>query len=247
MRTNSKRVVEYHNNLNAIQLGNFNSLELDIFMTLCEKLRPREVMTISGVSVITTIPETTFTFKELREMLNMPSSTYSKGKLIAKLMDTNKCIMSTVCETRHEGIIDQFVLFPKFSIDTNKGLLTVSVNEEFAYVLTDFAGRFTAFELEEFLNIRGKAAKILYQHIKQFKNTGVYLISNLDDFRNHFNLSKDYRERNITDQIIAPAIEELKPLIPGLKYETIKTGKEHKTTGYRITWMPGVISGTKGA
>ena len=65
--------------------------------------------------------------------------TTNTDNFINKLRSTNRKILNSICEIETKDYIEQFVLFPTFSISKKNGTLTVKINQDYAYLLNDFS------------------------------------------------------------------------------------------------------------
>ncbi|MDC7286158.1 replication initiation protein, partial [Bifidobacterium thermophilum] len=66
--------------------------------------------------------------------------------------------------------------------------LEVSVNDRFAFLLTDLTSQFTRFELAEFADLKSKYAKEFYRRAKQYRSSGIWKVSR-DEFCRLLNVS----------------------------------------------------------
>ena len=87
------------------------------------------------------------------------------------------------------NVIEQFTLFNKFKVDGDTQILYVSVNEEFFFLLNQLTSNFTRFELKEFVTLKSSYAKEFYRRMKQFKYTGVWIVS-IEEFKNKYSYLK---------------------------------------------------------
>lgn len=206
------KVVKYDNQLNTLALGKLNPVELDLFLTICAFAREQQSQ------------EVELSFSTIKEMSNYTVT--QKKRFVAELTQTNKKLMNLDFELVSEDntVITQFVLFPVFKTDTKKKTLTVSVNPEFSFLLNDLTANFTRFELKEFIEIRSKYSKILYQLLKQYRKTGALIIS-IEEFRRLLDIPDGYRMSEIDRRVLTPAMSELSNYFVdlGVKKVTAKT------------------------
>lgn len=107
------------------------------------------------------------------------------------------------------------------------------VNPRFEYLINELTKNFTRFELAEFITLSGKYTKTLYRLLKQYRQTG-YMRMEWSEFARVMDIPKDYRQIDIDQRILKPALKELiKPRnlldqerIPfkSLTYQKIKKG-----------------------
>lgn len=207
----TNEIVKYDNFLNTIPLNGFTSLELDILMVLCQRVRDKEDSLI-------TIP-----FTDLRRLIALEKNLTVKE--FEKALDKmNQKLCQTVCHLRTEHTSTFFVLFPTFSSNFEERTLTVRVNEDFTFILNHIDRNFTRFELGEFTMLKSKYAKNLYRQLKQFRHTGSYL-KTIGDFRLLMDCPKSYSNKIFIRDCVKPAIEELIEFdcFEDLEFTTIKS------------------------
>ena len=189
-----KEVVRYNNDLNTkTYLKNFNAVELNFFMAICSKLKAQ------GTS------EVKFTFSELKKKIQYDTS-HNTDNFINKLRSTNRKILNSICEIETKDYIEQFVLFPTFSISKKNGTLTVKINQDYAYLLNDFSN-FTEFGLANFIKLSSKYIKLLYKELMQFKSTGKLYLT-MEDFRKKLDIPDSYSFSKIRDRILVPSFKD---------------------------------------
>ena len=189
-----KEVVRYNNDLNTkTYLKNFNAVELNFFMAICSKLKAQ------GTS------EIKFTFSELKKKIQYDTS-HNTDNFINKLRSTNRKILNSICEIETKDYIEQFVLFPTFSISRKNGTLTVKINQDYAYLLNDFTN-FTEFGLANFIKLSSKYIKLLYKELMQFKSTGKLYLT-MEDFRKKLDIPDSYSFSKIRDRILVPSFKD---------------------------------------
>lgn len=189
-------VVKYNNYLNELKLKQFTNTELDFFMVLCAKMKNLNVQKV------------TFTFDEIKKLANY--SITSKERFIKEIMKMNSKLMSIECTLQNKNKTFQFVLFPIFEIDSENNTLTVSVNEQFKFILNDLVSNFTRFELCEFVNLSSKYSKQLYRFLKQYRTTGVFIVTDIESFKEQLTCPSSYSNKELMRTCITPAIEEIK-------------------------------------
>lgn len=205
-------IVKYHNDLNVITFYEFGQVDFDFLMVLCSKLRDAQDN------------EITLTFKEFKQLSGYSINT-SEKRFIRELKEMNRKQLQSVGEIeKSDGDIDQFNLFSKFSISPKRKEITVKVNEDYRYMLNELTSNFTRFELQEFVNLESKYAKILYRLLKQYRTTGYYRV-HIDEFRRLFSVPKSYSNYRILDKIIKPSIKSLEEAFKNLRCNAIYESK----------------------
>lgn len=211
-------IVRYKNEMNTVKFNGFNAVDQNIFMALCARMKDRNTDTI------------TFDFTTLRKILDYPKK-HSNKEFVEDLERMNKNMLKLTCSFRAGSKRISFVLFPTFTIDTEKGTLTVRVNPDFAFLLNDFTnGGYTQIELKRFIGIEGKYAKTMYKYLRQYRSTGVWRVA-YQEFRDIMCIPTSYKPFNINQKVIKPAIEELGKYFPELKCEPFYLSKQGAPLG----------------
>ena len=126
----ANEIANIHNDLIDLPLRKFNSSEIDILTTLCYKCQNEKTN-----RVILNLDD----IKQLSHYKSVDNS-----RFLAEVENTNKKLMSLNFTIRHSAkSFTQFVLFPTFRVDGEKGELEIKVNEEFAYLLNSLSNSFT--------------------------------------------------------------------------------------------------------
>lgn len=219
------KVVKYNNYLNSLIFSNFTQVDMNFFITLCSYMKDK------GTDKIT------FSFNELREITNYTKSN-SIRQFASDLEEMNEKLMKITCKLRTEKEVLMFVLFPTFRINTEDQVLTVSVNNDFKFILNEVTKNFTRFELHEFIGLDRKYSKTLYRLLKQYRHTGYYEVS-IDDFRKIMDYPENYKNKYVMDKIIKPVLKELKDYFQDLKCEPKYAQKRGRPVlGYIFTFTP---------
>ncbi|MGL5990069.1 replication initiation protein, partial [Cetobacterium sp.] len=216
------KLVEYDSKMNELNFGKFNEKELDLFFSICHKMKNKDIEDVS------------LTFQELKTL-----SGYSqKGltRFIKDLQSVYRKLLNINMTIETKTTITGFVLFTKYKIEKDAGVVEITVNKEFKYILNNIS-KFTKFDLMEFTNLKSSYARNLFRLFKQYdKNSeGSYFYKvKIEDFRNLLEVPKSYKMADIDIRILHPCLEQLKPLFPGLTLEKIKVGV--KITNLLFTW-----------
>lgn len=218
-------IVKYHNKMNAINFHGFNAVELDLLLSICAKIRDEGTKTI------------VYSFDDLRE-LSQYTATATKS-FVKDLRSTyQKLIRLTFC-IGTETEFTEFVLFTKYKVSAENQEVTISVNEEFSYILNELTANFTRFELDEFVSLQSKYAKNIYRLLKQYRGTGRAYFT-MDDFRAKLDIPKSYKLCDIDRKVLAPIQEELSPLFSDFRIEKVKNFKRrgHPVTNINFYFAP---------
>lgn len=220
-------IVKYNNNLNEVRMKNLTAAEIDVFMTLCAKVKECECQ------------EVTLDLREIKQISHYQKNGLENFRRF--IVDLNRKIQYLNFEINTESKTIQFVLFPYFETDIEKMTLTVAVNPKFAFLLNDFAnGNWTRFYLKEITTLKSKYAKNLYRNLKQYKKCGWWKVS-VEELCNRLDIPDSCNTRNILSKYITPAVNELieNSYYQNITCEPIKNNdRTHKTVGYRFEFTP---------
>lgn len=208
--------IYYKNVLNSVALKDFNPIEIDLFFTILSQMRDKGTK------------EQVFSFYELRKLSNYNKSN-SIDSLVNDLETTyNKLIKLNVKIGTSKRWM-HFVIFTKYIIDIDKQEITISLNDEFYYLINQLTDNFTRLELEELLNLKSIYSKNAYRLLKQYRATGRAIFT-IEKFRELLDIPESYEMANINQRVIEPIRKELEPYFPNLKIKKIRgKGKDYRT------------------
>lgn len=205
--------VVYKNDLNLVPLRDFNSVEINLFFSMCNRLKEKSTN------------ELVIPFEELKELSNYEQT--EKKRFINDLKHVYDKVLK-LTYTEYSGLsFKKFVLFTAYEVNAEDETLTISVNPKLKNILNELTNNFTKFELNELTNIKSSYAKNMYRLLKQYKHTGYFKIQ-IDDFRERLDIPKSYRMTNITDYVLKPIIKELTPIFKNLNINKVKARKGRK-------------------
>lgn len=192
----ANEVVKYGNDMNTVALRKFNSVEMNIFMSICSRIRDKETDLVE------------FSFDYIKELIKNDKNytTEEFGKL---LENTYKKLLETDIKIGNDRVWTRFVLFTKYTIDLDKQSVLIRVNAEFKWVLNELTKRFTRFELEEYVDFKSSYTKEFFRRMKEFRTTGIWKIS-LEEFKQQLDIPKDYKPSNIDQKVLSPILKEMK-------------------------------------
>lgn len=217
-----KEVVKYSNFVNALKFKDFTAVDYDFLMMLCAKMKNQKTHKM------------TFSLDEIREITQYKKK--DMAAFIENLKSMNRKLMSVTTDVQVDNQYLQFVLFPTFVTNMDDYTLTVSVNQDFAFVLNDLQKNFTRFELEEFVSLDSKYAKTLYRLIKQYRHTGEYRVS-VGEFRDLMGCPPSYTNYIFLRDIVQPSVKRLQQFFPLLKCTVQHARKKGApVTGYLFTF-----------
>lgn len=211
-------LVVYKDELNTVPLRSFNSKEMDLFFSICSKMRNEELNIV------------TFDFEDLKELSNYKMT--ATNHFVSDLESIYSKLIQLDFRIETEDKIIKFVLFTKYEIDKKNQTISIRINEEFKDILNSIIGGFTKFELEEFTMLSSSYSKTAYRLLKQFRQTGYYIIK-IDEFRRLFDIPESYKISHITTNILEKIEEELPPYFEDLKINKLKgKGKRKRFIEY---------------
>ena len=178
------------------------------------------------------IKELNISFSDLEKLIGIPFK--DKNELVINIRSTNKKLLNLKTETSNNGVYIDFVLFRTFITDTNNNMLTIKVNEDFAYILNDLTQNFTLFDLKEFNLLSSIYAKHLYRLLKQFRYTGYYKVE-INEFRRLFDIPSSYQMNDIDKRVLKPAIKEVSAFFNSLMMNKIKEGRKIKYLEFKFS------------
>jgi len=210
----NEQIVKYKNELNSIALRKFKSKEMDLFFSICSKMKNKGLNKVQ------------FTFEELK---NLSDYKLTATKYFVSDLESvyDKMLSLTYRKEDKDGVIFKFVLFNGFTINPLKQYVEISVNPELEYILNELSNEFTQFELKEFTELSSSYSKTMYRLLKQFKSTGFYTVK-IEDFKELLDIPKSYRMGNIDQQILNPIKKELSQYFEPFEIKKIKAKKGNR-------------------
>lgn len=219
--------VVYKNDMNLVPLRHFNANEINLFFSMCNKLKDQETDTLH------------LTFDELKELSNYSSETRNINRFVKELDVLYKKILELTIKYEDDDVIERFVLFNHYKIHKSEQYLEISTSPNLKYILNSITNNFTKFELKEMTQLKSTYSKNMFRILKQYKHTGYYKIQ-IDDFRERLDIPKSYRMTNITDYVLKPIIKELTPIFKNLNINKVKARK-----GRRIEYLEFIFDAEK--
>lgn len=215
--------VVYRNEMNLVPLRKFTSTEVDLFFTLCNKLKEKDTRKLQ-------IP-----FDELRHLSNYYSR--SQERFIRDLEHVYDKMLQLTYTERDGKSFEKFVLFTSYKVDVEEQYLSISINPDLKHILNSITADFTKFELQEMTHLKSTYSKNMFRLLKQFKHTG-YLKILTEDFRERLDIPKSYRMSEIDKHVLKPIIKELGFIFKDLNINKIKAKKGRKIELLEFTFTP---------
>ncbi|MGL5971662.1 MAG: replication initiation protein, partial [Cetobacterium sp.] len=215
-----KRIVRFNNDLNSVTFGKFKEKELDLFFSICFKLKEL------GTN------EVEISFEELKELSQY--SNRNKINFINDLESTYNKMLELNIKIRHSELsFDRFNLFSEYNIFGENKKIKIKVSEKFEYLLNKILGNYTKFDLIDFVRLKSIYSKNIFKLLKQWESVKEYKIS-IIDFKGYLGVSDKYTTANFNTRVLGPIMQDLPQHFHGLKLEKIKTGK--KITHLKFVW-----------
>lgn len=194
--------VKYRNELNLIPMRDFDSVEMNLFFSICAKMKDKGLQKVR------------FSFEDLKEL-----SDY-KPTALKRFSDDLEAVYSKMMgltyRTETDDEIEKFALFTGFKISKKEQFIEISVNPALEFMINQLTSEFTKFELQEFTGIRSSYAKTMYRLLKQYRSTGFYKVK-IDDFRERLDIPEGYKMGNIDQRVLNPIKNELSAYFDDLK------------------------------
>jgi plasmid replication initiation protein len=219
-------VVKYNNYMNELSFKDFTDYDLNFLMVICAKMKDLGEETQH------------FEYGKLMELLDwdMTKSIDVFHKDLKRMSEKLRHVGATI--DIDPDVFTAFNLFSDFEGDKRKRVLTVRLNPRFKYILNDLTKNFTRFELSEYVHLDGKYAKLLYQHLKQYRKTGWWQIS-VEDIRRELSIPDSMKTMHILTKVISPSVEVIKTCkgFGELEIEVIRSPRRGRAVeGYKFSW-----------
>ena len=264
-----KEIVKYHNDFNKIRLPSFTELEQNLLFGIISRVKENkeEYIFIETQEIKKWIGKdrkdlTDYglykTLKNLRNNFFKADFTIiQKTPIPEKNLVREEEITTNLFKTflvRAVRILDDNDYMTEENFSELEGL-TLQINPEFAYLVNELTKNFERFELAEFIALSGKYTKTLYRLLKQYRQTGKRIFE-WQEFAELMDIPADYRQTDIDQFILKPALTELtkertlfdQARIPfeNLTYTKLNKNKKKCNKGDRVRhilfeWKPEVI------
>lgn len=199
----------------------FNSKEMDLFFSICSKMKDQEVTTVK------------FKFSDLKTLSSYKMT--ATKHFIKDLEGVYSKMLQLTYREETESTITYFVLFNGFRINKVAQSVEISVNPELEYILNELSNEFTQFELREFTNLISSYSKTMYRLIKQYKSTGFYTVK-IDEFRILLDVPENYRMSDIDKKVLKPIQRELPKYFDSFTIKKVKAKKGNRIDRLEFTF-----------
>ena len=214
-------IIVYNNNLNEANIGLLSPLEQNAFFYICGKVRNME-----GRDIV-------LSFKEYREKTRFPARKSDKD-MIASFDKVSAALKFFEFRNKLQSYgFEKGAIFTYFKADPSTKEITVRVNDAYLYLFNNLeeTGFYTRFNYEKFADVNGKHSKTLFRLLSQYRVAGRtpdYPI----EYIKFLTGTEKYRDRDIREKVIDPAVEECKKYFG--KLETIYS-EDKRTVGFKFT------------
>jgi len=134
--------VKYKNELNTIPMRKFNAKEMDLFFSICAKMKNKSTNTVR------------FEFEDLRGLSDYKMT--ATNHFVKDLDNVYTKMLGLNYREEDDTKIKRFVLFTDFEIDKEEKYVEISVNQKLEYILNQLSSEFTQFELQEFTSLSSR-------------------------------------------------------------------------------------------
>ena len=222
-----KKLVKYNNELNKLNMGNLKEKELELFYAICVILRDR-----GTDKIILDITDFKNEFSISNKIDKKRFTEYIKS-VQSKFLN-----MQYILET--EKKIEMGVFFTRFLTDIEANVMTIQVNQPYAYILNDIVEYYTKFSFMEYQSLKSKYSKILMPRLSQWDSVKKKEFKKEELFE-ILGVSENYRSKivNFNNYVLKPAIAELKNIFYDLKVKPIKKStksSKNEIKSYLFTW-----------
>ena len=225
--------VLYKNQINDIAFKKFKEADYNLFFAIVS----RAVDNIQRGNN----QEITLDYSTIKKLAGFTKHITNKDFWVKCLKPMVDKLLDCHCSFENDSEAHIFTIFTTFKADHKAAKLTVKVNEDFYYLLSDFdmsKGGFTKLELKRFVGLESKYTKTLYRNLRRFKATGKYKIK-ADDLREIYDIPKTYKHSDIMKRVINPSIKELSKDFKNLKCDTHNAPKQGAPVDmYIFTFVP---------
>ena len=146
-------LVVHHNYLNE-SIFNFNELELNLFIVIIYKMRSEKEAVV------------TFNAKDIKSLINSKDRSYKKFERIIHSLQDRTIYLKT------EKGYKRVKPFPTLDFNNEQKTIEVEVNKYLIPFFKELKEQFTQYSLKEFLKLKSKHSKRMYQLLKQYEKVG---------------------------------------------------------------------------
>lgn len=226
----SNDVVRYNNGFNTVPLRQFTPIEMDIFWSICSKMKRKGTK------------EITFEFETFKELANY--NRREKEGFYKALKTLSDKLGSLTYKFEDEDEFEQLWLFQRFYISKKNESVTIQASERFEFILNSIGNDFTRFELENITHLSSGYTKELYRQLMSHRDKktrkGAWYVK-VEDFRSVMQVPQSFRMTNIDKRIFDVANKEFttpnehgEVIFSKFRVEKVKARKGNKISSFRI-------------
>ena len=199
-----QEIVKYHNDLNKIKLPNFTELEQNLLFGMLVKIKNNSECEFSANELRNFVSDKNPTNAELFNYANTLGEKFFK----ADFTEIRKINEKESVKTTYNLFKEYKIFYLEYEQEKILTRIKIEINEIFAYLVEQLTANFTRFELAEFIALSGKYTKTLYRLLKQYRQTG-WAQWDFNEFKRILDIPECYRQIDIDQQILKPALREL--------------------------------------
>ncbi|MCH3700572.1 replication initiation protein, partial [Campylobacter lari] len=201
-------IVKYNNDFNLLPMPELKAIQMDMFMAIISLTKDKKENTpflkkfFNPDKRKIIIPQ-----KKFIELCRLNDSKMDYKEIFFAIDDCLKKLCNfLVSYQKDEKTIYNFVCFEEANIIADE--VHITLQSRFYDMIINKKFGFTAFELAEFAELSGKYTKTLYRLLKQFRTTGKAYFE-WEEFCRIMKIPENYRQIDIDQRILKPAIKEL--------------------------------------
>lgn len=221
---NDSKIVRFENSMNELNLKNFNEKELNFLMLIFSQIRNKGDQNLL-------LP-----YADIKKSIGWRKRDGNDyfNSVIEKLTEKGRTLGGTF---KKDKMFISGNVFCNFIGQNDEELLYVRLNPECTFMLNGLINNFTEFELKKYLLIKGNYTKHLFQHLCQYRNSGLWIVSR-ENLAFYLCIPESMLPHKYMYQVVNPSIKELEKieLFKNLKCEGIREGRTIKA--YKFTWEP---------
>lgn len=223
----ANEVVKYHNDLNTIPMRNWTAEEMNFFFAIIAKLRDEGTREV---------------YFDKYSLAGLANYTITHNKRFEETMENLvKKISQIHYIERTSNSLTLMNLFSLFHVDWSDDLsemtAKVKVTEQFEYIINRLNAEFTAYELEEFTQVRSTYAKTVYRLLKQWRTVGKKEFE-IEEFKRLLDMPDYYTPSHIDKNVLKPVMHEMPKFFKNLKVKKVKANtRGTPVKSYLFTWQ----------
>lgn len=203
-------ITKYHNRMNTVNFTGFGKVDSNLFFALCTKMKNKGT------------DKASFSFSEIKKLAGYKGT--SVDAFVRDLETSYDKLLDLKIRVGDDKEFIKFNLFNYFEVSTERQYVEIACNEHFEEILNDWTGEWTAFKLEEYINLKSTYSKHMYRLLKQWRTIGGHTWK-INEFRELLEVPDTYNMDMINKRVIKPILKELPEYFMGLEIEKIKTGR----------------------